>query len=109
MNREDIIKALECCAEDTPYPNQSQALLDTITFIKQLTEENERWKAIPEQLHKEMSEQMIEERKIERKLAVSQIIGEILSRHTSDIDGFITIHVTELAELKKKYIGENNG
>lgn len=48
--------------------------------IKQLTEENERLKAIPEQLHKEMSERMIQECKIERKLAkrkVEEIFEEI--------------------------------
>ena len=32
-----------------------------------------------------------------------EIIGEILLNHTPDIDGFFTMHETELAELKKKY------
>lgn len=35
-----------------------------------------------------------------------EIIGEILLNHTPDIDGFFIMHETELAELKKKYIGE---
>lgn len=35
-----------------------------------------------------------------------EIIGEILLNHTPDIDGFFTMHESELAELKKKYIGE---
>ena len=32
-----------------------------------------------------------------------EIIGEILLNHTPDIDGFFTMHESELAELKKKY------
>lgn len=35
-----------------------------------------------------------------------EIIGEILLDHTPDIDGFFTMHETELAELKKKYTEE---
>ena len=35
-----------------------------------------------------------------------EIIGEILLNHTPDIDGCFTMHESELAELKKKYIGE---
>ena len=38
------------------------------------------------------------------KAAVArEIIGEILSTHTPDVDGFFTIHESELTELKKKY------
>lgn len=36
-----------------------------------------------------------------------EIIGEILSSHTLDIDGFFTIHESELTELKKKYVEES--
>lgn len=32
-----------------------------------------------------------------------EIIGEILSTNTPDVDGFFTIHESELAALKKKY------
>lgn len=49
-----------------------------------LTEENERLKAIPEQLHKEMSERMVEERKIERKLAVRKMQERL--KEMMDID-----------------------
>ena len=65
--------------------------------------EVDKWKSASEQLHKEMSERMAEERKIERTFAVVQIIGEILSNHTPDVDGFFYIHKSEFAELKKKY------
>lgn len=41
LNAEQVKKWLEVCAEDTPYPDQRQALLDTLSLIKQLTEENE--------------------------------------------------------------------
>ena len=33
-----------------------------------------------------------------------EIIGEILSSHTPDIDGFFTMHELELANLKNKYL-----
>lgn len=38
---------------------------------------------------------------------VREIIGEILLNHTPDIDGFFTMHESELAELKKKYTDIN--
>ena len=37
---------------------------------------------------------------------VKEIFGEILSNHTPDIDGFFTMHKSELAELEKKYMEE---
>ena len=83
MNREQIIKALEHCGEfgscdeECPYfdnPHCPRDLRkDALALIKELIEKNERLRAIPEQLHKEMSERMIEERKIERKLAVREM------------------------------------
>lgn len=36
-----------------------------------------------------------------------KIIGEILSNHTPDIDGFFIMHESELVELKKKYTEES--
>lgn len=36
-----------------------------------------------------------------------EIIGEILLSHTLDIDGFFTMHESELIELKKKYTEES--
>lgn len=38
---------------------------------------------------------------------VKEIIGEILLNHTPDIDGFFTMHESELIELKKKYVEES--
>lgn len=40
---------------------------------------------------------------------VREIIGEILSTNTPDVDGFFTIHISELTELKKKYGSEGLG
>jgi uncharacterized small protein (DUF1192 family) len=52
LNAEKVKEWLEICAEDTPYPDQSQALLDALALInsqeqriKELTEENERLRA----------------------------------------------------------------
>ncbi len=85
LNREQIIKALECCTSEVTIEfNCTECsyigkgcnivvMRDALSLIKELTEENERLRDIPEQLHKEMSERMVEERKIERKLAVRKM------------------------------------
>lgn len=75
--------------------------------------EVEKWKAICEQLHKEMSERMVEELKIERKLVAREIFGEIdrlLKRydtiHDTD-ENYFKYHIEDdIAELKKKYTEE---
>ena len=46
---------------------------DALALIKDLSKKNEQLKAIPEQLHKEMSERMTEEVKIERKLTARKM------------------------------------
>lgn len=76
--------------------------------------EVEKWKAICEQLHKEMSERMVEELKIERKLVAREIFGEIdrlLKRydtiHDTD-ENYFKYHIEDdIAELKKKYTDIN--
>ena len=84
LKRDEIIKALECCKSDDmthcrrcPYDTGLYCMCnmsaDALSLINELTEENERLRAIPEQLHKEMSERIVEERKIERKLAVREM------------------------------------
>ena len=82
---QSFIKALKDCGGWVKRGNgegwfNHEILADALALInsqeqriKELTEENERLKAIPEQLHKEMSERMTEERKIERKLAVRKM------------------------------------
>ena len=82
--------------------------------------EVEKWKEINEQLHKEMSERIIEERKIERKLVAREIFEEIemllkvgYIPYTTP-DGKIatlkskwwSIAPEDLAELKRKYTEE---
>ena len=39
---------------------------------------------------------------------VRRIVGEILSRHTPDVDGFFMIHRDELMELTKRYMEKEN-
>ena len=95
MEKEQIVKALEHCIDRKDCSNcviknqisgfaclgrpreffkNALALINSQEQrIKELTEENERLKEIPEQLHKEMSERMVEERKIERKLSVRKM------------------------------------
>ena len=60
--------------------NANSEILRLIEEKKELTEENERLRTIPEQLHREMYEQMIKECKIERKLAVRKMQTEIEAR-----------------------------
>ena len=66
LNREQIIKALECCIKvggyrdaqicnDCPLHEERCALLlpqNALSLIKELTEENERLRAFPEKLKK---------------------------------------------------------
>ena len=47
--------------------------------------EIERLKKIPEQLHKEMSERMIEERKIERKLAITEFAERLKANNPKTV------------------------
>ena len=73
--------------------------------------EVDKWKEINEQLHKEMSERIIEERKIERKLVAREIFEEIEKAHDACIEigsrnvGWLKVNKFEqmFAELKKKY------
>ena len=107
IKREDALDAVLFALVGTGVQSRAiYAIREVPTADVVPKSEVDKWKEINEQLHKEMSERVIQERKIERNLAVLQIIGEILSRHTPDIDGFFTIHKTELAELKKKYTEE---
>lgn len=71
---ENRLKECENGYEGTLFLDRCK-LHDAEEKVKQLTEENERLKAIPKQLHKKMSERMIEERKIERKL-VEELLND---------------------------------
>ena len=62
LDREQIIKALECCSNGTtancehcPY-EKFPSLKDTLALINELTEENEDWKAIAEQYQRQFEE-----------------------------------------------------
>ena len=79
--------------------------------------EVEKWKEINEQLHKEMSERIIEERKIERKLAKQEVARELIAEfktlavnYVKDRDLLLVAFKNALAyaetELEKKYAGE---
>lgn len=50
-----------------------------------------------------LAEQYHEELQTAKAEVAWEIIGEILSSHTPDVDGFFMMHETDLAELKKKY------
>ena len=69
--------------------------------------EVEKWKEINEQLHKEMCERNLEERKIERKLVAREIFEEIenkkifLKDHAGNMG--VVVMLKDIAELKKKY------
>ena len=90
--------------------------------------EVDKWKEINEQLHKEMSEQMIEERKIERNYVARKIFEEIekiiQDRKNEEIKrqgdnkmispftysfGALELIEFQFAELKKKYTEGING
>ena len=163
LNRENIIKALECCkvGDDCwacPYDNVGvysqcvpKLLEDALALIKsqeqrieelseetksltktvkvrgetieklqfsvsnisednrKLTEENERLRAIPEQLHKEMSERMVEECKIARKLAVRKMQSEINKTLSALCKGDVGEIRRIIDQIAKEMLEENNG
>ena len=68
--------------------------------------EVEVWKSASEQLYKEMSERILEERKIERKLVAREIFEEIekiIDTYTDEYGTMLTLEEDEFAELKNKY------
>ena len=83
-------EALKCCSDNKDRCSEcplgrlitckEQLIISVSDLVNQLDKDIERLRAIPEQLHKEMSERMIEERKIERKLAVREMQSEIEAR-----------------------------
>lgn len=97
-SKDDIIKALECCSpigsescdgcplreecEDSPLA--SVMAERALELIKDLVEENKRLREIPEQLYKEMSDRISEERKIERKLTLRRVHANLL-RYTENV------------------------
>ncbi|MBE6689850.1 MAG: hypothetical protein E7590_01030 [Ruminococcaceae bacterium] len=68
--------------------------------------EIERLKSIPEQLYKEMSERMIEERKIERKLAITEFADRIIRFYNAlpgkTVGGSVEYHVKQVRDAMLK-------
>lgn len=52
---------------------------------------------------KKYAERAVDKGYCKKSEVAREIIGKILLNHTPDIDGFFTMHETELSELKKKY------
>ena len=80
LDKEQILRDLEnyevvCdnCACNDGWDCGKQIMIKAATLIRDLSEKNEQLKAIPEQLHKEMSERMTEEIRIERKLTARKM------------------------------------
>lgn len=93
------------------------AVIDTFPTADVVPEsEVEKWKEINEQLHKEMSEQMIEERKIERKYVAREIFEDLellMKIYTFPVvksgvieivkEPFWCIEPNDFTTIKKKY------
>lgn len=97
LNAEKVKIALEVCAEDTPYPDQSQGLLDALALInsqeqriKELTEENERLK------NRVVATVVITDEQLE------EIKTECLERVELDIKAIRANAVREFAERAKE-------
>ena len=120
----DIDAILNSLPDDLPYKaSVKRVLIQATTADVVPKSEVEVWKSASEQLYKEMSERMLEERKIERKLVAREIFEEIekliSSTEYTPKTRRKTIEVEELkeqvdwvlhegvpqliAELKKKY------
>lgn len=74
LNKEEILRELESyevvcdnCACNDGWDCAKQIMRKAAALIRDLSEKNENLKAIPEQLHKEMTERMTEEVKVARK------------------------------------------
>lgn len=84
----DVERVAKQCGEIIVECDERDA--ERLKQVAKLTEENERLRAIPEQLHKEMSERIVEERKIERKLAVRKM-QERLDKHFCHDPAFLGV------------------
>lgn len=71
-----------------------------------LNEENERLRAIPEQLHNEMSERMAEERKIERKLAVRKMQERLRVKGFHHINFGYLVYGDDIDQIAKEMVEE---
>lgn len=76
-----------------------------LALIKGLTKDNETLTIQCNAWHL-AAERVGEEIQVIKANTMREIIAEILLNHTTDIDGFFTMHETELDELKKKYESE---
>ena len=126
LNREDIIKALECCASpnyicgECPIDQKIKedcvcgqfASQLALTLIKQLTEENERLKEKADR-HLDNLKAVLDER-AEEKSGVEKVINEIADlmwqgeseKLNISLGGHYYNKQEFIADLKKKYIGE---
>lgn len=117
LNRDQIIKALECCGtpkwtkcKNCPREREDALCMyrlsnDALALIKELAEENERLRGIPEQLYKEMSERMVEERKIARKLAVRKMQERLKERKVSYGNiSFRVVPVDDIDQIAKEML-----
>jgi UDP-galactopyranose mutase len=76
--------------------------------IEELTEENERLRAIPEQLYKEMSERIVEERKIERKLAIQKVQERLKAQKFTHKNFGELVYVDDIDQIAKEMLEEQN-
>ena len=98
-------------APTTTVPNPEAYAIEWRNKItkafEELTEENERVRAIPEQLHKEMSERMVEERKIERKLTVRKMQERVKEKAYTNNYCQKVVLVDDIDQIAKEML-ENN-
>ena len=102
----DADELLNKLPDDLPYKaSVKRVLMQAPTADVVPKSEVDKWKEINEQLHKEMSERMLEEVKVAKKYLAREIFEEI-ERETKNHG--ITYAQRKIAELKKKYTEGNN-
>jgi tRNA U34 5-carboxymethylaminomethyl modifying enzyme MnmG/GidA len=137
LKPEDVMKALECCTRgrkhkddrpclECPYnfcnivggtderqvsgTCQGWMMKDALALLREKDAEIERLKAIPEQLHKEMSDRMTEEvktatkyaKKIARAEAITEFENRLIKYYDALKSGLVAYHIKEVAkELKE--------
>jgi hypothetical protein len=122
-NRKIAEKALECCGnkndckncpireECESNPFESAIAKYSAKYVEDLKEEIASLKTIPEQLHREMSEQMLEERRIERKYTAKKmraLVYRELERMCLAEDAYIPFPLTWLDKITESIIDEKN-
>ena len=93
----------QLATQQDPAESRKKDIEHNLSEIEKL---QEAWFKKEDTMQMIVKEHQDELQKAESNVA-REIIGEILLNHTPDIDGFFTMHESELAKIKNKYAEES--